>query len=152
MKNEQLDATDYEILRTLKTSARDSYREVAAKVGLSPASLIERVKRLEKSGVLTGYTAKVNYFKMGMEYMGVVHIGISHGALLKVQEQISKLRGVVAVYDVTGEYDSIAIILCRNRAEFSALLKKLLNIPNVESTNTHVVLNVVKDPVDFADI
>ncbi len=149
MKNKQLDGIDREILKELRSNCRRSYRELAKAIGISPAALIERMNRLEKEDYILGYTANINFLKLGYEFMGVIQISISHGALLDVQEKISKLPGVAAVYDITGAYDSEAVVMCKSRAELSALIKKILKIPNVEKTNTNMVLNVMKDIYQF---
>ena len=148
MKSEQMDSTDHRILQELKRDCRRSYRELAASVGISPATMIERMRRLEKEGVITGYSANFDYLKLGFEFMAIVQISI-HGDLLKIQEKISRLKGVASVYDTTGQHDSVAILMCKNRQELSALVKKILAIPGVENTNTNMVLNVVKRIVDF---
>ncbi|MFH1222058.1 MAG: Lrp/AsnC family transcriptional regulator [Candidatus Micrarchaeota archaeon] len=152
MKNEQLDATDREIVTELRKNCRGSYRELAGRIGMSPAALIERIKRLEKSGVIKAYVASLNHLKLGYEFMGLVQIAIEPGHILDAQEKISKLRGIYAVYDVTGEYDSAAIVLAKNRNEFSALIKKILGTPHVKRSNTNIILNVVKDPFTFNEI
>jgi Lrp/AsnC family transcriptional regulator for asnA, asnC and gidA len=151
MKSKQLDSTDQRILLELKQNCRRSYRELAASTGISPATIIERIKRMEKEGVITGYSANFDYLKLGYEFMAIVQIGI-RGDLLKIQEKIANLKGVASVYDTTGQYDSTAILICKNRSELSALVKKILNIPGVEKTNTNMVLNVVKRIVDFAQV
>jgi Lrp/AsnC family transcriptional regulator, regulator for asnA, asnC and gidA len=151
MKSKQLDSTDQRILLELKQNCRRSYRELAASTGISPATVIERIKKMEKEGVITGYSANFDYLKLGYEFMAIVQIGI-RGDLLKIQQRIANLKGVASVYDTTGQYDSTAILICKNRSELSALVKKILNIPGVEKTNTNMVLNVVKRIVDFAQV
>ena len=148
-KQTEIDETDRRILLELRKNCRRSYRELSKALDLSPATLIERVKRLEKAGYILGYSANLDFLKLGYEFMGIVKITISGGALLDVQEKISRLRGVAAVYDVTGDYDSMAIVLCKSRAELSRLAKSILSIPHVEKTNTSMALNVVKDFHEF---
>jgi len=147
METEQLkvDSTDREILKQLLLNCRRSYRELAKAVGISPAALISRVQAMEKGALVLGYSATLDFVKLGYEFVALVQMSISHGALINVQEKISQLPGVAAVYDVTGEYDSVAMVMCRSRSELSALLKKILKVPNVEKTNTSMVLNVIKD-------
>ncbi|MEK6979697.1 MAG: Lrp/AsnC family transcriptional regulator [Candidatus Micrarchaeota archaeon] len=148
----ELDETDRRILLEFRTNCRRSYRELSGAIGISPAGLIERVKRLEKSGVIKAHVSSLDFLKIGYEFMGVVDIRIESGHLLEAQEKISKLRGVYAVYDVTGDHDSLALVLCKSRNELSALIKKILSIPHVQRTNTSIVLNVVKDPFEFREI
>jgi DNA-binding Lrp family transcriptional regulator len=152
MESKQLDDLDREILKELRLDCRRSYRELARALKMSPAALIERMKKLEKSGIVKSYVASLDMLKLGYEFMGVVQIALEPGYLLESQQKISRLRGVYAVYDVTGEYDSVAFIIARSRSEFSALVKKILGTPHVKRTNTNMVLNVVKDPFAFNEI
>jgi DNA-binding Lrp family transcriptional regulator len=151
MKAKQLgrDTIDQQILAELRQNCRRSYREIAAKIGMSPAALIERIKRLEQEGIVTGYSANFDYQALGYDFMAILQISIN-GDLLKIQENIARLSGVAAVYDTTGQYDSVAILMCRSRQELSALVKKILKMNGVEKTNTNMVLNVVKKIRDFS--
>ncbi|MCX6770148.1 MAG: Lrp/AsnC family transcriptional regulator [Candidatus Micrarchaeota archaeon] len=144
-----LDSTDTEILRELSRNCRGSYRELASRLKIHPTTLISRMQKLEKSGVIVGYGAHLDLTKLGFEFLGVVQIKIAKGKLLEAQEKISKIRGVVAVYDVTGEYDSVALVAAKGREQFSGLLKSFLSIPFVEHTNTQVILKTVKETWQF---
>jgi len=141
----QLDELDRKILSELSKDSHGSYRRLAVRVGVSPATFIVRVRRLEKEGVILGYSACLNFGKMGFEFTAVIEATITKGAQLDVQRKIAALPGVVAVYDVTGESDSMAIARCRTRSELSRLVKSILAINNVQRTNTHMVLNVIKE-------
>lgn len=153
MKTRQMDEVDKRILEELKKDCRRSYRKLATGTGLSPAALIDRVKRLEKAGYVKGYSAVLDYNRLGYEFVAIVQISISHGAaLLEVQKKIAKLSGVAAVYDITGQHDSMAILKCKSRQELSALVKRILNIPKVVKTNTSMVLNVVKEMDEFSGV
>ena len=144
-----LDKTDEEILFALRQNCRVSYRQMARKLRLHPTTLISRMKKLEKSGVILGYGAHLDLSRLGYEFMGVVQIKIAKGQLLEAQEKISRMHGVVAVYDVTGEYDSVAVIAAKTRESFSQLIKSFLHLPHVEHTNTQVILKVVKPTWQF---
>jgi DNA-binding Lrp family transcriptional regulator len=143
-----LDDLDKRIILQLCTSSQGSYRQIAKRLGIHPTTLIQRVKRLEELGILKGYRAQVDYLKLGYEFMAIVHISVE-GDLLDVQQKIMQLKDVVAVYDVTGECDSIAWVACRSREEFSGVIKSMLQIRGVKKTNTYVVLNMIKDPFQF---
>ncbi len=144
-----LDKTDEEILSVLRRNSRGSFREISRRLKIHPTTLITRVKKLEKSGIILGYGANLDLNKLGYEFMGVVQIKIAKGKLIDTQEKISRMRGVVAVYDVTGEYDSVAIIAAKTRESFSHLIKSFLNLAHVEHTNTQVILQVVKPTWQF---
>ena len=145
-----LDELDEKILVELADNSRASYRKLAVAVGAAPATVIQRVKRLEDGGVIRGYGVKLDHARLGYEYVGVTEITIRKGALLEVQRQIAFMPGVVSVFDVTGQSDSIVVSRCRSRGEFSTLVKRILAIENVERTNTHIVLNVLKENGEMA--
>jgi DNA-binding Lrp family transcriptional regulator len=145
---QSLDDLDKRIISELCVSSQGSYRQIAKRLGVHPTTLIQRVKNLEKLGIIHGYRAQVDYLKLGYEFMAIVHIYVE-GDLLEVEQKIKNLKDVVAVFDVTGECDSIAWVACKNREEFSAVIKTMLTIKGVKKTNTYVVLNLIKDPFVF---
>jgi DNA-binding Lrp family transcriptional regulator len=119
---------------------------------MSPAALIERVKYLEREGYITGYGARIDYVKLGFEFMAVVEISMSGKDLIAVEEKIAQFPGVAAVWDSTGEYDAIAILMCKSRSQLSSLVKKIIGVKGVEKTNTNMVLNVVKRLTEFDEV
>ena len=143
-----LDDLDKRIVEALCISSHGSYRHLAKRIGVNPTTLIQRVKNLEERGILRGYRANVDYQKLGYEFMAIVHIYIE-GDPLESQRKIKDMDNVVAFVDVTGECDSIAWVMCKNRDEFSCLIKRMLTLPGVKKTNTHVVLNLIKDSSSF---
>ncbi|MEM2127781.1 MAG: Lrp/AsnC family transcriptional regulator [Candidatus Bathyarchaeia archaeon] len=140
-----LDDVDRRVLRELLKDSKRSFRELARGLGVSTATVISRVQRLESSGVITSYTAQVDHEKLGYELTVITEITVSKGKLLEVEEEISKIPNVCAVYDVTGLTDAMVIAKFKNRRSLSDFTKKLLSMPYVERTNTHVVLTTVKE-------
>ncbi|MEM2549996.1 MAG: Lrp/AsnC family transcriptional regulator, partial [Nitrososphaerota archaeon] len=129
-------------------NARVSYRELAKKLGLSVATVAYRVTKLQKSGLIKGFTTLINYEEMGYEITAIIKLVIKEGRLLEVQREIAAEKNVVAVYDVTGEVDSIVICRFKDRQEMSAFIKRILKMPYVERSSTHVVLEVVKEDLN----
>jgi len=140
-----LDEIDKKILGELLLNSNRSYRELAKAIGISAATVINHVQRLESAGVIKEYTVMLDFERLGFELTVVTEMTVNRGKLLETQEKIAKLPYVCAVYDVTGEIDSIVIAKFRNRRELSQFPKDLLSMPFVERTNTHVVLNTVKE-------
>jgi len=132
------------ILRRLNENARKSFRDIARELRVSISTVSNRVKRLEKEGIVLGYAPLLDEKKLGYDVLAVIGIRISKGKLLEVQRKIARDDRVVDVYDVTGEYDSVIIARLRNTRELDAFIKRLVAMENVERTYTHVVLNVVK--------
>jgi len=139
------DPLDVRILNILLENARCSAREIGARLGVSTSTVISRMEGLEKAGILRGFAAEVDYERLGYGLTVITEILVSKGKLLELEEEIAKIRGVCAVYDVTGETDAIVISKCRNREELSRFTKSLLSMHFVERTNSHVVLTTVKE-------
>ncbi len=146
---QELDEMDKRLLQELIKNSKRSYRKLAKELRVAPATVIDRVRALEKDGYITGYGSRLNYTKLGFEFMALAEISISGRDLLSVEDKISKLDNVAAVYDITGQYDAMAIIMCKTRAELSTTVKKILALPGVEKTNTNIVLNVLKRLTEF---
>jgi len=144
------DDLDRKIVELLCTSSQGSFRQIAKQLNIHPTTLIQRVKALESKGVIKGYRAKINYLNLGFEYMGMVHIYAED--VLNVQGRIKDIPQVMAVYDVTGDSDCIAMISCLDREEFSETVKRINAVEGVRKTNTSVILNVIKDPSDFIPV
>lgn len=144
----EFDELDRRIIDLLSASSQGSYRQIAKQLGIHPTTLIQRVKVLETKGVVNGYRAKIDYMRLGFDFMGIIQIYVDKN-MLGVQEKITAIPQVIAVFDVTGECDSIAWVACRDREEFSNIVKSILMIDGVNKTNTSVVLNMMKDPMDY---
>ncbi|RLI14153.1 AsnC family transcriptional regulator [Candidatus Bathyarchaeota archaeon] len=140
-----LDETDVKILKTLMTDARLSSRQIATKCGVSIGTVLSRIKKMERNGIITGYSAVVNHEKLGYELTVVTEITVSKGRLLEMENEIARLPNVCCVYDTTGLTDAMVIAKFKSREELSGFTKRLLALPYVERTNTHVVLTTVKE-------
>jgi DNA-binding Lrp family transcriptional regulator len=145
-----LDDIDLKILRALTADARISSRQLAKQCGIATSTVLSRIKRLEESGLIKGYTAIVDHEKLGYELTVVVELTVSKGRLLEVEYEVAKIPNVCCVYDVTGLIDAIIIAKFKNREELSRFAKRLLAMPYVERTNTHVVLTTIKE--DFREL
>ncbi len=140
-----IDQLDLKILRNLLADGRISFRELASNLGVSTTTVAARVSRLQAAKVIKGHSALVDFQKLGYELTVITEILVSKGKLLEMEQEIAKVPGVVAVYDVTGEIDAIVISKCRDREELSHFTKGLLSMHFVERTNSHVVLTTVKE-------
>ena len=141
----KLDNLDRQLLRELETDARQSFRDLSKKTGVSVVTVAQRVRKMETEGVIKGYAGTINQEKLGYEITTITEVTVSKGRLVEVQEKIAKMNSVCAVYDVTGIEDSIVISKFRNRDDVSKFTKELLAVPHIERTNTHLVLNTYKE-------
>jgi DNA-binding Lrp family transcriptional regulator len=83
--------------------------------------------------------------KLGYELTVVTEITVSKGRLLEMESEIARIPNVCCVYDLTGLSDAVIIAKFKKREDLSKFTKKLLSLPYVERTNTHVVLTTIKE-------
>ena len=140
-----IEEIDRKLARAMNKDARKSYRELAKELGTSITSVIHAAKRLEASGAVRGYIPDLNPALFGYDWTAVIAIAINPGKILETQKAIARDPHVQAVYDVTGEWDSIVIARVRGRADLDAYIKKLSATSYIARTVTHVVLNTVKE-------
>ncbi len=147
MKNAETEKEriDERLLGMLRDNCRLSFRKMAEKTGLATSTIAAHVEHLEKEGVITGYSARVDYEKIGYDLVAIITAVIHGQPLLKVQTKIAAMPQVASVYDVTGDFDSMIIVRVRNRRELSETVKRILATEGVAKTNTHLVLNTVKE-------
>ena len=142
------DETSNKVLSEYLSDSRQSYREVAKKVGVSSGTVASRVRELEERGIVRRYTLLLDYEKLGYELTTITEIVVSGGKMLDVGEEIAKMGQTCGVYNITGDSDMMVVGKFKTRKELSDFTKKMLTIPNVERTKTHLVLNTLKE--DFS--
>ncbi|HEX6561548.1 MAG TPA: Lrp/AsnC family transcriptional regulator [Nitrososphaera sp.] len=146
-----MDKTDVKILEKLLSDARMSYRRVAEEIGVSPPTVLARVEKLEKGGIVKSYSAMLDHEKLGYDLTAIIDITAAKGKIIELEKQIARFPNVCAVYDITGLTDMVIIAKFKNRKELSNFVKKDLSLPYVERTNTHVVLITVKEDFRFVE-
>ena len=139
-----LDEKDLKILDQLQLNAQKTYQELAEKIGVSKATIHNRIKDLEKKGVITGYISLLDPTKLGLDITALITVQVSGGKLVEVENRIAKHPNVSIVLDVTGEFDVALIGHFRNSDELSKFVKYLLAIPHVHRTTSSIALNIVK--------
>jgi DNA-binding Lrp family transcriptional regulator len=140
-----VDELDRKILQSYLMDARLSYRELGLKLGVSTTTIQSRTNKLEKAGIIRGYSAVFDHEKVGFQLTAITEVSVAKGKLLEMEREVAKMPQVLAVYDVTGLTDAIVIAKFKNRDELSRFTKALLAMPFVERTNTHMVLTTVKE-------
>lgn len=150
-----LDPLDRAILQELNIDARRSHREIAGRLKVSATTVGSRIARLEQDGVIKGYVPLLDDERLGFELWATIGIRISKGKLREAEERLARDARAYAIYDITGEFDALVIGRFRDRRDLDRFVKHALQDPNVERTNTQVVLNRVKEdrrvPVDARD-
>jgi len=130
--------TNKEIIRQLKKGRR-SFDEIAKELSITPNTVRARVKRLIADGILE-ITGVVDPEKMDNHFLAIIGVKLKDMNLVKKGEEFKKLKGVISVGVVTGQFDLIAIVLLNNELSLlDFLTKEVSKVSNVLSTETFVV-------------
>jgi len=144
----KIDSIDKQILSILQQDAQITNVELARKIGISPPAMLERVKRLEKNGIIKRYVAIVDPSKVSKGIFALVSVSLSAHQLSSIDQftrQIKKLDEVLECYHVAGEEDFILKIAVSSIEEYEKfILGKLTKINGVSKVNTKFVLSTVK--------
>jgi len=140
-----VDETSQRVLEEYLKDSRQSFREVARKIGISSGTVANRIKDMEETGVIKKYTTQLDYEKLGFELTAITEIIVSEGMMIEVGNEISTIGNAISVYNVTGDSDILVIAKFRTRQELSDFTKTILKMAHVVRTKTHVVLNTLKE-------
>ena len=142
---EKIDDIDLRILSLLQEDCRLSFNKIAIKLGISVGTAFNRVKSLKKKAILKGYTAIVDSVKLGYSITAIIMIQSEGTHFTDIESEIAKTANVVAVYDITGDYDAVVIAKFKDRASLSVFIKNLLSVPYIKRTVTNIALNIIKE-------
>lgn len=140
-----IDSVDRAIIEALCEDARQSHRQLAQKIGVAQGTITNRLRKLESDKVIQGYTPKLNADSVGWGMTVMAGLCIEKGKIMDVQKHISSDSRVFAVYDVTGDWDSMVLARVQNREDLDDLTKTVFTLKGISRSYTHVVLNTVKE-------
>ena len=139
-----IDDLDREIIGLLRRNARASWRKLGDAVGLSANATAERVRRLERAGVISGYTALLDPAASGRRLVALVDVRLSSpGAADRFEALIGRLDEVTDAAHVTGRSDYHLRVACADPAELDALIRLLKSEGGVAETDTRIALRTV---------
>jgi Lrp/AsnC family transcriptional regulator, leucine-responsive regulatory protein len=142
-----LDAIDRKILMLLQENAKISQAEVAREVGLTAPSVNERIRKLERGGVIRGYAALLDERKVGHDIAAFVEVFIEHPKFeTDFIRNVQPLDEVLECHHITGEFSFLLKVRVTDMAAFRRLLiEKLNTVPGVRQTRTLMVLATAKE-------
>lgn len=136
-----VDEIDERIIRLLKANSRMTYVDIGNEVGLSEGAVRNRVQSLVNSGVIRRFTVDVTS-SVGVRALVMISVTPSVPTLT-ISEQVEKLPGVERIYEVTGEYDIVSVILSPAIEGINHSIEEIRKIEGVVKTNTVIVLRTV---------
>ncbi len=146
MTYENLDA---KLVNALLGDGRASLRSLAEELDVSVTTVSNHLSDLEEQGVIEGYTPRVDYDAAGYDVTAVIQLQVEGNALPDVTDTLRDHRQMVSVYEVTGDYDVIAIGKFEDTDGMNDQIKQLLTDPDIKASNTSVVLNAVSENEQF---
>jgi len=145
----KLDDVNKQILSILQENGSITNSDLAQKIGLAPASTLERVKKLEKNGIIKKYVALVDSDKIGKEVMSFVEISMNKHTVDTIKlfsREIANIPEVLECHHITsGDKDFLLKVITRSIKHYETFaLEKLSVIPNVGKISTLFVLSTIK--------
>ena len=145
----ELDRIDLKILDVLQADARIPITELAERVGLSVTPCGERVKNLEKEGIIFGYHARLNPHAMGLSLLVFVELKLStkSGVIFgKFKQEILKLPSILECHLVSGDFDYLIKARIAQMEDYRTLLGDiLLTLPGAQESRSYIVMEEVKE-------
>ena len=148
------DRIDLKILDLLQRHGRMSVTEVGEQVGLSTSPCSERIKRLERQGLITGYHAKVDANQLGKPLLVFIEITLAQKSpqiFEAVRREVGLMPEVLECHLVSGSFDSLVKARLRAMNDYRELLGTILNkIPVAAQSNSYVVMEEIKETTVLA--
>ena len=139
-----IDVIDQEIIGVLVEDGRIAIRELAGRVALSASATSERVRRLERSGVIQGYSARIDPELIGRPIQAIVEVQLDPASgIFEIDEAIAAIPQVVDAFHVTGRFDYQLRIACADIEGIELAIRHLKEDLGVRETSTRVILRTV---------
>ncbi|MFB6092767.1 MAG: HTH-type transcriptional regulator Lrp [Haloquadratum sp.] len=146
MTYENLDA---KLINALLGDGRASLRSLAEELDVSVTTVSNHLRDLEDEGVIEGYTPRVNYDALGYDVTAIIQLKVEGSALPEITDRLRGHKQMTTVYEVTGDYDVIAVGKFRDTDGMNDQIKELLTDADIRESNTSVVLNAVVENEQF---
>jgi len=145
----KIDKTDKKILSFLQKDSKITTKELSIYLNLSSTAVYERIKKLEKNGVIESYIAVINKEKVEKAFVVFCQIKLiqhKHEFVMKFEREVIKFDEVLECYNVSGDYDYILKVTVKNMDAYHEFLNnKLTTLDHISSAHSTFILNVVKN-------
>lgn len=146
-----LDDRDLQILAILQTDARSSNAEIGRRLGLAPSAILERIRKLERRGVIQGYSARIDPRAVGGDLLAFVFVQVDERPSGDdIGQQLAAIPEVQEVHHVAGEDCYLIKVRCASPEELGRVLKSRLgSLPEVSRTRSTIVLGTMKESMEL---
>ena len=148
-----MDTIDKKLLLLLQTNTKKTTKELSLKLNLSTTAVYERIKKLEREGIIDKYVVLLNRNKISKGFMVFCHIKLlqhSKEFILQFEKEVVKLHEVLECFHVSGDYDYILKICIRDMDEYREfMVTKLTSLHHIGSTHSTFMIGEVKNTTVF---
>lgn len=146
-----MDAIDYKILRCLKKNARQKASAISQEIKLSVSSVIDRIHKLEKAGILQQYTIIIDQKQMGNDLTALMEVSLEHPKYFQAfTKMVQDNSNIISCHYLTGEFDFLLKIITDSSDSLELIHRQIKSMEGVSFTHTHFVLKNIKN--DFCYI
>ncbi|GAA3787776.1 Lrp/AsnC family transcriptional regulator [Corallibacter vietnamensis] len=142
------DDIDKKLLHLLQQDSKQTNKELSLKLNLSVTAVYERIKKLEREGVINKYVALIKKEKIDKSFIVFCHIKLiqhSHEYVVKFEKDVTNLEEVVECFHISGDYDYLLKVIVSDMEAFREfMVNKLTSINHIGSTHSMFVINEVK--------
>ncbi len=146
-----MDTLDKKILKLLQKDAKQTNKELSNRLNLSVTAVYERIKKLERKGVIKGYVALLNREQVDKKFVAFCHIKLDqhvHEHVIEFEKEVTKLNEVVACYHISGDYDYLLKVYLKDMESFREfMVNKLTTISHIGSTHSTFMISEVKHSI-----
>ena len=145
-----MDSIDYKILECLKENSRENATNVGMKINLSTSAVIERIKKMESSGLIEKYTTIINQSVLGRDTTAFISVSLEHP---RFNEEFVRLikenMSIAECHYIAGDFDFLLKVITENGKTLESILNFIKSIDGVSLTRTSVVLSTNKCEVSL---
>ena len=143
------DNLDARLINELIGNGRASMRSLADTLDVSVTTVSNHLGDLENQGIIDGYTPNLNYRELGYDVTAIIQLKVEGESLPEITARLTDHRQVISVYEVTGNYDILAVGKFADTDDMNEQIKAVLTDPDVIESNTSVVLATPQENEQF---
>ena len=140
---------DRRLVNALLADGRASLRSLGEDLDVSVTTVSNHISDLEEQGIIRGYVPEVNYGRLGYDVTAIIQLKVEGSALPEITDRLGDQTHMTSVYEVTGDHDIVAIGKFADTDHMNDQIKELLTDPDINESNTSVVLNPVVEHEQF---
>lgn len=141
-----MDEIDIKILKCLRNNARENASVISDKVNMSVSAVIERIRKLEASGMITGHTTLINAAKAGKDVNALLQVSLEHPKYNdRFHAFVKENKEILECFYITGDFDFMLRVVTDNTPSLEHLLNAVKALPGVSNTRTLLVLSTIKE-------